>query len=120
MIEEDIVTALAPLVAGRVHPIVFPQPPATPVWPAIRYTLISRTPVATICGSSMTADDDRFQLDVVAPSYSALLSLVPQVKAAAETLPVPAVVQNEFQAYDAETKTYRALLDFIVYHSTIV
>ena len=110
----EIFTALGPLVANRVYPVTFPQAPAVPVWPAIRYTPIGGTMQSTSCGDANDPDIS-IQIDVVATTFSAVITLTESVKTAFNTFSVPAVLEN-FQIfdYDAETKTHRAILQYTI------
>jgi hypothetical protein len=117
-VEADLYTALSGLVGNRCYPITFPQTGTVPVWPAIRYTLISVVPAIALCGDSGDdAADTRVQLDIVASSYSAMRSLRLDVMAAMLTFAPPAILENSSDQYDAETKTYRSQVDYIVYKS---
>src|SRR5678815_3100490 len=118
-IEADIFTALKSLVGNRVSPNEFPQPPAVPTWPAIRYTIIDTIPVVDICGDG---DDStatpRIQLDVVATTYTAVRALRLQVMAAMRTFTPPAILDSSGGDYDPETKTYREQLDYLFHGSS--
>jgi len=118
-LEASIFTALKTLVGNRVSPNEFPQPPAVPTWPAIRYTIIDNVPVVDVCGDG---DDDtaqpRVQLDVVATTYTAARALRLQVMAAMRTFDPPAILELSSGDYDPETKTYRELLDYTFHGSS--
>ncbi len=119
-IEADLFTTLKTLVANRVYPETFIQPNgALPVWPAIRYGLVSIVPAIAICGDGgdETADT-RVQIDVVDKTFIATRSLRSQVLQAMLNFDPPAIVQNSFSEYDAETKTFRASIDYVIYRST--
>jgi hypothetical protein len=118
-IEASLYTTLAPLVSNRVYPVTFPLTGAVPVWPAIRYSIISVTPSVTICGDGgdETADT-RIQLDIVAQTFSAVRALRLQVMTAMLTFAPPAVFENSFSSYDAETKTFREQVDYVTYASS--
>lgn len=118
-LETDLYSALKSLVGNRVSPVIFPQPPAVPTWPAIRYTVISNVPVTDICGDG---DDEtsepRVQLDVVASTFTGARSLRLQVMAVMRTFSPPAILENSSNEYDAETKTYREIMEYIFYGSS--
>jgi hypothetical protein len=117
-VETDLYTALSSLVSNRVYPITFPQTGAVPVWPAIRYTLISVVPAIALCGDSGDeAADTRVQLDIVDSSYSAMRALRLDVLEEMATFVPPAIFENSSDQYDAETKTYRCQIDYVVYKS---
>lgn len=119
-VEADLFTTLGPLVANRVYPESFIQPNgALPVWPAIRYDLVSTVPVITICGDSGDdAPDIRVQIDGVAKTFMEMRTLRQQIMAAMRLFYPPAVMQNDFAEKDEETKTYRALLEYVIYKSS--
>ena len=117
-IEADLFTALRSLVGNRVAP-TFPQPPKTPTWPAIRYRIISNIPVVDICGDGDDSTaEPHIQLDVVATTFEAARALRLQVMAVMKTFDPPAILQNSASEDDAETKTSREILDYILYGST--
>lgn len=118
-LETALFTALKSLVGNRVSPVTFPQPPAVPTWPAIRYTFISTVPIEDLCGDG---DDETaealVQLDLVAPTFSAARALRLQVMSAMRTFDPPARLQNSAGEYDADTKTYREQLDYLFHPSS--
>lgn len=103
------------LVAGRVYASTFPQEPAAPTWPAIRFTVVSASVFADQCGSDDEATDDvQVQLDVVALTYDAMKALRLRVIDAMRDCAVPAVRQaGGFETFDAVTKTHRAVIDYV-------
>jgi hypothetical protein len=118
-IESDLFAALSSLVGGRVYPITFPQTSGTPGWPAIRYTFISITPDLVVCGDTGDiAADTRVQLDLVASTYVAARVLRLQVMAVMQTFLPPAIFETNFETWDAETKTFRASLDYVIQKSS--
>lgn len=121
MIEGVVFTALRSLVNDRCYPLTFLQPPdgTLPTWPAIRYTVISSDSLSDICGTEEADTDDAIvQIDVVAKTHGAMLSLRDDVIAAMMEI-IPIVTrQNEFQTYDEITKTYRVTLDYLFSGST--
>lgn len=118
-LENDLFSALKSLVGNRMSPNEFPQPPAVPVWPAIRYTIIDSVPDIDICGDG---DDQiatpRVQLDVVATTYAAARALRLSVMAAMKAFVPPAILDDSGGDYDADTKTYRERLDYIFHGSS--
>jgi Protein of unknown function (DUF3168) len=119
ILENALFVALAPLVGSRMSPNIFPQPPDIPTWPAIRYTFISTVPIQDLCGDG---DDDtadtRVQLDIVAKTFKAVRQLRLDVIAAMQSFDPPARVELSSSDYDAETKTYREILDYSFYGSS--
>ena len=116
MIEGIVHTALKGLVNGHCYASVFPQPDSgtLPIWPAIRYTIVSRVNPADICGTDdLDTDDTRVQLDCVSLTHGGMLTLQDQVISAMMGLSPPAVRDGGFNTYDEETKTHRAVLDFL-------
>lgn len=113
--EADIFTALKSLVGNRVAPVIFPQSPVVPTWPAIRYNFIDTVPIVDIRGDG---DDEtaevRVQLDVVATTYAAARALRLQVMDAMAVFDPPAILQSSSSEHDTETKTYREILDYLL------
>jgi hypothetical protein len=115
VIEGQVFTALRSLVNDRCYPSIFPQPEGVPpAWPAIRYSVISRVNPTDICGTDdVRTDDTRVQIDIVALTHGAVLSLQDQVITAMMGLTPPAVREGGFVTFDEETKTHRASLDYL-------
>ncbi len=130
MISGVIYTALQSLVSGRCYPSRFPQDasgaPGTsaptlsaPQWPAIRYTIVDAQNEPTICGTdSVETDDTRVQIDVVALTHGAMLTIRDQVIAALLSTDPPGYRENYFETWDAETKTHRGILLFSFFASS--
>lgn len=122
MIPELLYQLLRGLVADRCYPNQFPQPSgnSAPIWPAIRYTITSEEPAASLCGSNDGASDDvTVRIDVVAVTYSGMRSLKDSIiTAIADTDPPSTRQPGGFETYDAETKTHRALLEYVFAQST--
>lgn len=118
-LENDLFATLKSLVGNRMTPNKFPQPPAVPTWPAIRYTFISNVPFVDICGDGDdTTSEPRIQLDLVATTYPSVRSLRLQVMSAMSSFTPPATLQNSSGEYDSETDTHREMLDYIFYGSS--
>jgi hypothetical protein len=110
----EIFTALGPLVSNRVYPLTFPQAPDVPVWPAIRYTPTGGEVQQTSCGDA-DSPDVAIQIDVVATTFYELLNLNQSVLTAMSAFSAPAVLANNLVFdYDAETKTHRAICQFVI------
>ena len=122
MISELLYQLLRGFVADRCYPVQFPQPSGNspPVWPAIRYTIISAEPAASLCGTNDgTSDDVTVRIDVVAATYAAMQTLRDLVIATiADTDPPNSRQPGGFETYDAETKTHRAVLEYLFQQST--
>lgn len=106
--------ALGPLVGGRCYPSVFPlRDGVLPTWPAIRYTVISETPSATLCGTGDTgaADDALVQIDIVAATHGAMQTIKAQARSALNALDdPPCSVQGIAELFDDDTRTHRAVM----------
>jgi Protein of unknown function (DUF3168) len=117
-LEDALFAALKTLVGNRVAPVIFPQPPAVPTWPAIRYS-IETTPIVDACGDGDDSTSDaRVQLDVVAKDFPSVRSLRLQVLAAMGAFDPPAVLQFSTGEYDEETKTFREILQYSIHGSS--
>jgi len=116
-----VVSKLGPVVSNRVHRMVFPLA-TNPVWPAIRYSFVSTIVSPDICGDGgEEAADYRLQIDVVdmeSKGASAFSTLCASVRTAMATLLPTYVWDGEAEEYDAETKTYRLSMDYLVYLSS--
>lgn len=119
-VSQDIVRVLGPLVSQRCYQRTFMQPDGgLPPWPAIRFVFASADPGSTICGDGGDADADyRVQIDL-ADEYgkgeAAFQALRAQVLAAMQTLGPAYVWAAQRDEFDAETKTLRCSLDYLVY-----
>jgi len=116
-LEASLFTALKSLVGNRVAPN-FPQPPAVPTWPAIRYT-ISAVAVVDICGDG---DDDTAEqtviLEFVATTYSAARALRLAGMAVMRTFDPPAIAGFSSSDEDTETKTFREIQEYTIHGSS--
>lgn len=118
IIDGVVFQALKGLVDNRCYPNTFPQG-QLPVWPAIRYTLVSADPGPTVCGTDEgDADEYRVQIDCVDKSYGGAASLRDQVIATMQTVDPPTTRDTIFEDYDSETKTHRATVDYLLHPST--
>jgi hypothetical protein len=118
---EALFTALSPLVAGRVWPVMFPQDPAAPPeWPAIRYTPVGGQITPDVCGSGDgTLDDVRVQIDAVATTYEGARLLNQQIRAAMMAFSPPAVAEGPpLFDFDPDLRVHRAIQDFTLYPSS--
>jgi hypothetical protein len=119
--ETIIFSALKGFVSNRCYPDTFPQEPAIPVWPAIRYTQIGGTIDEDVCGSGTAeTDNSEFQIDIVAATATARATLRDQVRTAMLGLSIPnALTLAPIHEFDAETKTYRCIMRFVIYGSSL-
>lgn len=127
MIEGVIFTALRGLVAGRCYPSIFPQLEVNGEFvlaatlPAIRYTVVSATPVPDICGTDDgTTDETRVQIDCVAQTHGAAIALRDLVITALQSTDPPCTRDQGFTTFDTETRTHRATVDFLFHPSSEV
>lgn len=117
MIEAVIFTALKGLVSNRCYPSTFPQKDdgtlATRL-PAIRYTVVSVSPVLDVCGTDDgSTDDTQVQLDLIAASHPEALTLRDQVIAALQDTDPPCAREGGFVTFDEETRTHRVVIDYV-------
>jgi hypothetical protein len=126
-IESDLAACLKTIPAlalpgGKfaIYQDVFPQPQAKPTWPALRFTIIGGAIYHDLEGAGDEETDDvRVQIDVVAETTAARREIWNAVRAAMKAYPQPAVLQGSPAfSYDGETKTYRAMGDFIIHGSS--
>lgn len=100
----------------------FPQPEGktSPHWPALRFTLAGGTVHEDICGDGDPETDDvRIQLDVVAVTTAERRLIWGKVRQAMKSIDPPAVLQGPpTMSRDSETKTYRAMGDWMIYGSS--
>jgi hypothetical protein len=119
-LKASIFEALKDLVENRVYPERFPQPPATPTWPSIRFNFAGGAPAIDLDGDGdESTDDQRVQIDWVAKTDAERATLTPLIRAAMKTIDPPCVMQGTpTETWDAETKTYRATADWIAFGSS--
>jgi hypothetical protein len=122
ILETAIVEAIGPLVDGRAYPNTFPQDPALPIWPAIRYTIVTAEPVEDLSGGDgdgvVETANVRVQFDLVAEDYFSVRALRSGFKNAMANFDPPAVWASEFNTYDTETKSHRVVIDYAFYPSS--
>ena len=122
MIESTVYGALRSLVNDRCYPMRFPQNEKgeiTTLWPAIRYTVVSAFNDADICGTdTVVTDDTEVQIDGVAMSHGAMITLRDQIIEQMQTTDPPCIRTSRVETFDAETRTYRAILQFTFHPST--
>lgn len=117
-VSTDIFTALQSSVGGRCYPDTFMQPNGNlPVWPAIRYSIIGGDTHADICGTGDgSTDTTRVQVDIVGATHASRETVLATVRTAMSNMATPTTLQSTPRSeYDAETKTYRAILDYYIH-----
>jgi hypothetical protein len=122
MIDTVVRGALKTIFSGRLYPSTFIQKDGgLPQWPSGRYTIIDSINEPDVCGTDTTdTDDTRVQLDVVAATRSEMVSIVAQVITAMQGLDPPAIRDGLFETFDEATRTYRTVLDYRFYASSVV
>lgn len=115
-VEADLFTALKGLVGNRMYRGTFPQSDSLMTWPAIRYSFISTVPIISVCGDATDATADiRLQIDLVDHDSDAAHALRAQVRTAMQAFTPPAINEGGFEQFDAETKTHRVVLEYVIY-----
>jgi hypothetical protein len=123
MIGGVIYAALRGLVNDRCYATRWPQEetenPTKRNLPRIRYAL-SGNNEPTITGTDTTATDNtRAVIDVVAPSYGAMVTLRDQVIVALQSTDPPCHRDGDFiETWDPDTKADRCILQFEFHAST--
>lgn len=119
-VPQAIFAALRGLVDDRIYPNEFPQGNPLPIWPAIRYIIISGAPSPTLCGTAdEDGDDVTVFIDVVAETYPAMRALKAQVITALQTTDPPCSRQPGGQeGPDGETKTQRVVMTYYFQQSS--
>lgn len=111
---------LGPLVAGRCYPVMFPQEPDVPVWPAIRYSQVGGFTPESSCGSAEPdAESVTVQLDIVATTYDAAAALALQVRTAMQTFtPLATIDGPGLEGFDPELRVFRISQDWTIHGSS--
>lgn len=122
-VSQEVFRVLAPLVGERCYQRTFLQPNGQlPAWPAIRFIFATVDPGATICGDGGDEGADyRLQIDLAdaaANGEAAFQALRAQALAAMQTLGPTYVWAAQRDEFDAETKTLRCSLDYLVHQSS--
>ena len=117
--EQTIFAALSALTApGKVWPATIPQ---QFTYPAIRYTVTSGVPFASLCEQpDEETDEIHIQLDLVARTHPEALALMRQVRAAMDALTDPPTILDDWAGpdFDAETKSYTVRMDYSLHGSS--
>jgi hypothetical protein len=122
--ETELFAALAPLAAltdnGRAYYVnVFPQRGEPSPWPAIRTTVVSGIPEATICGNGNDEETDfRVQIDGIAATAMLRTALRLAIQGAMAALPTPCLCDNFEDSFDVEARGYRTRLDYLLLPSS--
>jgi hypothetical protein len=116
MIEQSLYSALtndstvSALVSTRIYPVIAPQSAALPM---IVYQRVSTVPVTSIDGDS-GLDSVRMQVSCWAKTYAETKSLAAAVRSAVMANLI-GVTDSELDDYDAETRSFRVIIDFVVW-----
>lgn len=121
-VSQALTTALGPLVEQRVYARTFVQPSGDlPTWPSIRFAFVSVASDVTICGDGGDESADyRVQIDLVLERSKGEVefqSLRSQLLAVMQALGSTFVWAGQRDEFDADTKTNRCSLDYLVYQS---
>ncbi len=113
-------TDLVALVSTRVYPSTFKQKDGgLPQWPAIRYSIIDSENSPTVCGTDdESTDDTRIQVDIVADTLREVNEILPFVIASMQVTDPPCYRDGLRKTFDEETRTHRAIVDFVFTPST--
>jgi hypothetical protein len=117
-VESDLVDTLGALVSDRIYPNTIPQPESgTPEYPAIRYINVATEIDADICGDG-NADNVRIQLDIIDNTYAGAMMIRDLTRTAMKSHVSPALLEDSASDYDADTKTHRIRMDYVIYLSS--
>jgi hypothetical protein len=103
--------ALAPLVAGRAHPVILPE---HPVWPCIRYTNVGGGPDNTICGRS-SLNIWRYRIDVFAETVADIIVLRNAVTNVMDDFRYPCLQVMDMDGYEPEVRVFRRMMDYSIH-----
>lgn len=114
------VAGVAQYVGTRVFPTTFKQKDGgLPAWPSIMYWIVSAIPPEDVCGTGDgSTDDTRVQIEIVANTDRERTLIVTAVRAAMQDLDPPASLDTYLEDYNDQTRTYRAIMDYIFYPSS--
>jgi hypothetical protein len=112
-LQEQLVTQLAGIAAGRLYPMVAPD---GAVRPYLVYQRIANTVNNVLSGNgNPPIDNTRFQVDVWADSYGSAQATAGAVKAAMLAWSLQNVLLQEADQYESQTHLYRVLQDYSVW-----
>ncbi len=111
---------LLAVVGTRVYPSTFKQKDGgLPQWPAMRYTVIDAVSAPTVCGTDdESTDDTRVQVDIVETTMREVSDILPLVIASMQATDPPCYRDGIRKTFDDETRTHRAIVDFVFAPST--
>jgi len=112
VIQEQVFTALSPLVSGRVYPAVAPNNVTVPY---IVYLRVASTPENTLA-DGQPIQQTRLQVDVYDKTYLGAQTLAEQVKTALTAPPVNAVQILEQDQYEPDVRLHRVIHDYSIWH----
>jgi hypothetical protein len=112
VIQEQVFSALAPLVSGRVYPNTAPDKPTTPY---IVYTRVASTPENTL-DDGQSIQQTRLQIDIYDKTYAGVQALAQLVEAALTVAPIGAIQLLDQDQYEPEVKLHRVIHDYSIWH----
>jgi hypothetical protein len=118
-VDSDLFDTLEIFVDGRAYPNVIPAPDSgNAIYPVIRYTHVGTEIDPDLCGDG-DADTVRYQIDIIDTSYAGAILIRDLVREGMRTHASPAVLEDSAAEYDAETKTHRIRMDYVIYLSSL-
>ena len=116
MLGDDLRTLLAGVAGGRAHPLAADQPTGAPY---VTYQRVAVVPNNTVQGNGDPGLwNSRIQIDVFAKTYAEAEGVAGDVRAALQGWAVKNVQLSEQDLYEPDTKLYRVLMEFSVWHAT--
>lgn len=124
MIDDLVRATCKDIFGGRFFPTTFMQKDGgLPQFPAGRFTIVGGVTYEDVCGTGPddSTDDTRVQIDVAASTKAERKTLTAQVIAAMDGLTDPPCSRlgPPIEDYDEPTRTYRAILEFMFYPSSL-
>lgn len=110
MIEQDIFNQLKSLVAGRMYPMSAPEDTVTPY---IVFQNIHNAPENTLNGVSI--NNTHMQVDCYGKTATEVYALRDAVLASMAASSLVNVQKSNQDAYEAEVKLYRVIIDFSIW-----
>ncbi len=112
MIQDDIFATLASLVSNRVYPMVAPD---NVVKPYLVYQRVASVPENTL-SSGIAINQTRIQIDMYTSNYKSGQLLAASVQSTISSTFVSSTLQLEQDFYEAETKLFRVMHDYSIWH----